>query len=218
MKIVIVGAGQLGYFLAKSLLEENHIVKIIDSDKKRCEKISSALDVTVYCGDGTRIETLAAASVGKSDAFIAVTNHDEDNLIACEIAKKQFSVRRTISKSNNHKNIALMKRLGVDIVLDTTQIITGLIEHEIDGANVKLIADISNSNAVISEYRIPDNWSKSGKRIMELEVPSDCVLIYVIRSGTLMIPRGNTVLMAGDEVTALAVGRTAKQLKKLFEL
>lgn len=218
MKIVIVGAGQLGYFLAKSLLEENHIVKIIDSDRKRCEKISSALDVTVYCGDGTRIETLADAGVGKSDAFIAVTDRDEDNLIACEIAKKQFSVRRTISKSNNHKNIALMKRLGVDIVLDTTQIITGLIEHEIDGANVKFVADISNSDAVISEYRIPDNWSKSGKRVMELEVPSDCVLIYVIRSGSLMIPRGNTVLMAGDEITALAVGRAAKQLKKLFEL
>lgn len=218
MKIVIVGAGQLGYFLAKSLLEENHVVKIIDSDKKRCERISSALDVTVYCGDGTRIETLAAASVGKSDAFIAVTDRDEDNLIACEIAKKQFSVKRTISKSNNHKNISLMKRLGVDIVLDTTQIITGLIEHEIDGANVKLVADISNSNAVISEYCIPDNWSKSGKRVMELEVPSDCVLIYVIRSGALMIPRGSTVLMAGDEVTALAVGRAAKQLKKLFEL
>ena len=218
MKVTIIGAGQLGYFLAKSLLEENHTVKIIDSDKKRCEKISSALDVTVFCADGTRIETLAEAKVGKSDAFIAVTDRDEDNLIACEIAKKQFAVKRTISKSNNHKNVALMKRLGVDIVLDTTQIITGLIEHEIDGANVKFIADISNSNALISEYRIPENWSKSGKRVMDLSVPSECVLIYVIRSGALMIPRGNTVLMAGDEITALTVGRSAKELKKLFEL
>lgn len=218
MKVTIIGAGQLGYFLAKSLLEENHTVKIIDSDKKRCEKISSSLDVTVFCDDGTRIETLAEAKVGKSDAFIAVTDRDEDNLIACEIAKKQFAVKRTISKSNNHKNIALMKRLGVDIVLDTTQVITGLIEHEIDGSNVKFIADISNSNALISEYRIPESWSKSGKKVMELDVPSECVLIYVIRSGTLMIPRGSTVLMAGDEVTALTVGRSAKALKKLFEL
>lgn len=218
MKIIIVGAGQLGYFLAKSLLEENHNVKIIDADKARCEKISSALDVTVFCGDGTRIETLAAAGTGKSDAFIAVTDRDEDNLIACEIAKKQFAVKRTILKSNNHKNIALMKRLGVDIVLDTTQIITGLIEHEIDGANVKFVADISNSNAIISEYRIPDDWSLSGKKVMELDVPTDCVLIYVIRSGALMIPRGNTVLMAGDEITALSVGRSAKQLKRLFEI
>ena len=111
-----------------------------------------------------------------------------------------------------------MKRLGVDIVLDTTQVITGLIEHEIDGSNVKFIADISNSNALISEYRIPESWSKSGKKVMELDVPSECVLIYVIRSGTLMIPRGSTVLMAGDEVTALTVGRSAKELKKLFEL
>lgn len=218
MKITIVGAGQLGYFLAKSLLEEKHNVKVIDSDKARCEKISSSLDVTVFCGDGTRIETLAAANVGKSDAFIAVTDRDEDNLVACEIAKRRFSVKRTVSKSNNHKNIALMKRLGVDIVLDTTQIITGLIEQEIDGANVKLVADISNSNAMISEYRIPYNWSLSGKKVMEIEVPSDCVLIYVIRAGVLMIPRGDTVLMAGDEITALSVGRSAKKLKQLFEI
>ena len=111
-----------------------------------------------------------------------------------------------------------MKRLGVDIVLDTTQIITGLIEQEIDGANVKLVADISNSNAMISEYRIPDSWSLSGKKVMEIEVPSDCVLIYVIRAGVLMIPRGNTVLMAGDEITALSIGKSAKKLKQLFEI
>lgn len=218
MKIIIIGASQLGYYLTKNLLESGNDVRLIDTDKARCESIANAFDVSVFCGDGTRIETLAAAGAGKSDVLIAVTDRDEDNLIACEIGKKQFGVKRTISKSNNAKNISLMKRLGVDTVLDSTRIITDLIEHEIDGSQVKFIADINNSDAVIGEYKIPDSYSKSGKKISELEIPSECNLIYIMRSGMLIIPRGSTVIMAGDEVVALTIGQSAKQLKKLFEI
>ncbi len=216
--VVIVGAGQLGYFLAKNLLDSHYKVKLIDIDRDRCEKIASALDIEVCCGDGTRLETLARANTGKCSVFIAVTGKDEDNLIACEIAKRQFKVNRTISRSNNHKNISLMKKLGVDLVLDTTQVITQFIEHEIDGAQVQFIADIGTSNAVISEYNIPIKWSHSGKKVCELDVPSECVLVYLKRSGMFMIPRGNTVIMGGDEIVALTVGTAGKQLKKLFEI
>ena len=101
---------------------------------------------------------------------------------------------------------------------DSTQIIADLIEREIDNSDVKLIADISNSDAIISEYTIPETWKHSGKRVMDLEIPENCVLIYIIRAGSLMIPRGSTLLMAGDNVVALAVGSAAKALKKLFEL
>lgn len=214
MRIILIGASQLGYFLAKHLLAAGHDVRLIDSDKARCALLANTFDVPVYCGDGTRVEILAQAGAGKSDVLIAVTNRDEDNLIACEIGKKQFGVGRTISRSNNHKNIMLMKRLGVDVVLDTTRLITELIEHELDGSQVKLIADISNSDAVIGEYHIPENWNRSGARVMDLEIPQDCVLIYVMRSGMFLIPRGNTLLMAGDDVVALTVGPAAKKLKQ----
>lgn len=218
MNIIIVGADRHGFFLAKNLLENGYCVKVIDSDKAHCEKIASALDVRVYCADGTTVVALAQAGAGKCDVLIAATGRDEDNLIACQIAKKQFKVPRTISKSNNHKNISLMKKLGIDVVLDTTQIMTQLIEHEIDGAQVQLIADIGSSNAVISEYDIPLSWKKSGSKVMELEIPQECVLVYLKRNGLLMIPRGNTVVMAGDTIVALTLGSASKQLKKLFEI
>lgn len=127
MKVIIVGGGQLGYFLAKNLLVSGHEVKIVDMDKKKCKHIANVLDIAVICGDGTRIETLASAKVSKYDVLIAVTDKDEDNLIACEIAKKQFNIKKTVSRSNNPKNISIMKKLGVDITLNTTQIITNLI-------------------------------------------------------------------------------------------
>ena len=214
MRILIIGAGQHGYYLSKHLKEAGHDIRVIDRNEQNCARLANAVDVRVFFGDGTRVETLALAGAGKCDVMIAVTNHDENNLIACEIGKKQFGIGRTISRSNNHKNIMLMKRLGVDVVLDTTRLITELIEHELDGSQVKLIADISNSDAVIGEYHIPEKWDRSGARVMDLEIPQDCVLIYVMRSGMFLIPRGNTMLMAGDEVVALTVGPAAKKLKQ----
>lgn len=218
MKILIVGGGTLGYYLAKNLLEEGNTVRVIEENKNRCETIADDLGIQVLMGDGTRIETLAQAKAGSFDALVAVTGKDEDNIIVCEIAKKQFGIKKTVSRSNNPKNIYLMKKLGIDIAVNTTQIITNLIEHEIDGAAVQVIANISNSDAVICEYKIPENWSQSGKKVMELEMPEDCVLTYIMRNGTLMIPRGSTVLFGGDEVVALAVGNASKKLKKLFEI
>jgi len=218
MNVIVVGAGKLGYFLVKSLVENGYKVKVIENDIEKCEKIASALDIQVICSDGTRVETLAAAGCGKCDIFIAVTNRDEDNLIACEIAKKQFKVPRTISKSNNPKNISLMKRLGIDTVIDTTQIITTLLEHEIDGSQVQFVADIGSSEAIISEYKIPLSWKFSGKRVSELAIPNDCVLVYLKRNGIFMIPRGHSILMAGDEIIALTVGKAAKQLRQLFSI
>ncbi len=218
MNIIVVGAGKLGFYLAKNLIEKGYKVTVIDQSKVQCEKIANALDIRVFCADGTRIETLAMASAGKCDVFIATTDRDEDNLVACEIAKKQFKVGRTVAKANQHSNIDLMKRLGIDIVVDEAQIITELIEHEIDTSNVQLIADIGNSKAVINEYQIPLEWSLSGKKVSELEIPQECVLVYLKRNGIFMIPRGNTVIMGGDEIIALAVGSAGRKLKKLFGL
>ena len=194
MRILIIGAEQLGYFLSKSLVGSGHKVTIIDSDPVRCEQIANTFDVTTFCGDGTRVETLAAAGAGKCDVLIAVTNRDEDNLIACELGKRQFGIDRTIAQSNNSKNI------------------------EIEGSSVKFVADIENSNAVISEYHIPETWTRSGTALKDLAVPADCVLIYIMRGGLLFIPRGGTLLMAGDDVTALTVGLAGRQLRKLFEI
>ncbi|MGN0468936.1 MAG: potassium channel family protein [Acutalibacteraceae bacterium] len=218
MNVIVVGAGHLGYYLARELIENDYKVTLIDIDRKRCEQIANSLDIKVFCGDGSRVETLAAASTGKCDVFIAVTNCDEDNLVACEIAKKQFKVKRTIAKNNRRSNMNIMKKLGVDLVVDEAQIITHMIEHEIDSAQVQLVAEIGSGGAVINEYKIPINWKFSGKKLSELNVPEQCVFVYLKRGDMFMIPRGNSVIMGGDKIIALTVGSSGKQLKKLFAL
>ena len=216
MKVLIIGGGNLGYYLAKNLLEKGDKVKVIEIDRERCEFIADELNIPVITGDGTRLEVLSQAKPATFDAVVVVTGKDEDNLIACELVKKQFGVKKTVSRSNNPKNVSLLKKMGIDIVVNTTQIITDLVGHEIDGAAVQVMANISNSDAVISEYKIPDDWKLSGKCVMELDIPLDCVLIYILRNDSLTIPRGNTVIMAGDEVTALAIGAADRKLKKIF--
>ncbi len=217
-KVLILGGGKLGYHLAKTLLESEHSVMLIEADRDRCEYISDNLNIPVICGDGTRPEVLAKAKAGASDVFVALTGKDEDNLIGCELAKKQFGVKRTLSRSNDPKNAALMKKLGIDITLNSTKVIADMIDHEIDSAPVQMMASIANSNAIISEYDIPVDWSGSGKRIMELAVPENCVLVYILRGEELLIPRGSTVIEAGDTVLALTIGNASKQLKRLFEI
>lgn len=218
MKVLIMGGGNLGYYLIRHLLEKGYTVELVEEDRKKCERIADELGITVVCGNGTDIETLAKLKAGSFDTFVAVAGKDEDNLIACEIVKKQFGVRKIISRSNNPNSISLMKKLGVDIAVNTTQIITHFMEHEIDNSSVQIVANIDHSSAFISEYSLPQNWSKSGTKLMELGVPEECLIIYVIRKGELSIPKGSTVLMAGDEVAALTVGNGAKKLKKLFEI
>lgn len=218
MRVLIVGGGKLGYYLAKTLLEQGNIVTLIEKDRRECEYLANDLDIPVHCGDGTMLEVLSGAGAGKCDTFIAVTDRDELNLISCELAKKQFNVPKVVARSNNPKNIDIMKKLGVDYAVSPTKLIAQVIEHEIDGAQVRFISDISSSDVTISEYTIPKNWSRSGIMVKDLNLPDECVLVYGMRNKELMIIRGNTELMAGDDILALTVGGSSKLLKHIFEL
>ena len=217
-KILIVGGGNLGYFLSQALMEDGYSVSLIEKEKEYCRRVANLLDIPVICGDGTLGETLARGGAGTCDTLIAETGKDEDNLIACELAKQQFNVPQTVARVNNPKNMDIMKKLGVDITMSPTRIIAGMIEHEVEGAAVRLVADINNSDASINEYKLPEHWSRSGATVQSLNLPEDCVLIYLMRDSLITIPRGNTALMEGDEIVALTVGNTAKTLKKIFEL
>ena len=111
-KIVIVGGGKLGYHLARNMLDRDYTVILIERDKMRCLHIANDLDAEVINGDGTEIEVLSRAGVGRADYFIAVTGSDQNNLVACQLAKKKFLVNRVIARANNPRNLEALRRLG----------------------------------------------------------------------------------------------------------
>ena len=122
-KILIVGGGNLGYFLSQALMEDGYSVSLLDLQIEFCRRVETWVVLPLICADGTMVETLARGGAGKCDTLIAVTGQDEDNLIACELAKQQFNVPQTVARVNNPKNMDIMKKLGVDITMSPTRII-----------------------------------------------------------------------------------------------
>ncbi len=94
MKVIVVGGGKVGYFLAQTLTEHGHEPHIVEKDKHLCAKIANELDYPVVCGDCTLIEVLEGAGARDAEGLVAVTGRDEDNLVACQLAKQYFGIKR----------------------------------------------------------------------------------------------------------------------------
>ena len=111
MRIIIVGGGNVGYYLVKTLMAEKHHIMLIDNNRARCERVDNAFGgayVEVTHGDGTSADCLRDAGIYHAEAFIAVTGQDQNNLVSCQLAKDYFGVKRTIARVKNPKNIACL--------------------------------------------------------------------------------------------------------------
>ena len=113
MKVCIAGGGKVGMYLAQSLLAHHHKVTIIEPQEMLCRTLADSLDIPVICGDAISFDTMRTADVASCDAFVAVTGADENNLVACQIAKREFGVNRTVARASNPKNRELLHTLGV---------------------------------------------------------------------------------------------------------
>ena len=218
MRIVVVGGGKVGYYLTKTLLEHGHEPHLIESDRTACAHIADELDVPVICGDGTTIDTLETAQARDADALIAVTGQDQDNLVACQLAKRVFHVTRTVARINNPKNAKVMKQLGVDIPISSTDNIARLLEREVDTAAIKQLMSLNRGEASLSELQIPPGYRLDGIRLSELRLPEESVIVSISRDGQFIIPRGNTQLLSGDKLLVVGANAAVRELSKKLDL
>lgn len=203
MKIIIIGGGNVGYYLIKTLLEEKHLIILVEADLLRCERIASEFDsrhVEVTHGDGTDVDCLRDAGIYKADALIAVTGQDQNNFVACQLAKDYFGVKLTISRVNNPKNIRVFEKLGVDSVISSTARIAGIINQELDWNDVNKLLKSKTSNVRIRKATVEVNSSFDGKKILELGLPKGMIIISVLRGDEAIIPNGETRLHSDDDV------------------
>ena len=217
MKIVIVGGGKLGFYIAKTMLNRDYEVNLIEKDKSRCVYLADHLDAEVICGDGTEIEILASSINGKVDCFIAATGSDQDNLVAAQLAKKKFQVKKVIVSANDPGNLEALRRLGITNIVSNTEIVTRLIEHEMDTAGGKLVASLNKGKASINEFKVSSKAKILGKSLKDLQMPQTSLVVSIIREGDFIIPQGDTFFHSGDEVVIICSGEGAcKKLAKLF--
>ncbi len=206
MYIIIVGGGKVGYYLAKTLVPEKHRLMVIEENYDLCMKIVGELNgmgVSVIHGDGTDINFLNDAEIEKADILIAVTGYDQNNLVACQLAKNYFDVPRTIARVNNPKNIKVFKYLGVDSVVSSTAHIADIIEYEVDWACINRMLSKRVGNARIKDFPVAGGSKAAGKRVEELSLPEGTVLISIVRGKDAVIPNGQTQIHVGDDIIAL---------------
>ncbi|RPF47959.1 trk system potassium uptake protein TrkA [Hydrogenoanaerobacterium saccharovorans] len=218
MTVIVVGGGKVGFYLARTLMEHGHKPRIIEESKETCARIANDLDIPIFCGDGSTIEALQNAGIEEADALISVTGKDENNLIACQLAKKEFHVKRTVARVNNPKNMSIMKQLGVDIPISSTDNIARLLEREVDTSAIKQIMSLNRGETSISEFEIPQNYKRDGIRLSELRMPEESIIVSISRDGTMIIPRGNTQIFSGDKVIVICQLKVIHDLSRMLGL
>lgn len=215
MYIVVIGGGRVGYYLAKALLAEKHEVLVVEKQANICEAINEEMGSISLRGDGCEAATLAEAGVARADMLIAVTGEDEDNLVACQVAKYKFNVKRTIARIRNPRNAALFKMLGIDVTISSTDVILEHIEQEVPTHSLTHLLSVEESGQELVEVKIPPQAVTVGKAIRDISIPSDSKLTLIIReAGNSIVPVPNTTLRGGDRVIALTTHTTEELLRQ----
>jgi len=216
MHIVIVGAGKVGYFLAKRLNANKHAVSIVEKDKAVCEGLARELDILVINGDGCDPQILEQAGVTGADVVAAVTGEDEDNLIVCQLAKEIFKVNRVVARVTNPDNEHAFTELGVDVPVDATKIIAKIIEEEVSFSDFVNLMSFKRGKLAIVRLDLPDDSPVINKAVQDIHMPQDAVLVSIVRGEEVILPKGNTVLQPGDDIIALTMIGNEPQLLNLF--
>lgn len=212
MYILIVGAGKVGHFLAKRLANDKHIVAVIDKDKVACEGMAKTSNVLVIHGDGCDPRHLEEAGISRADVVASLTGEDEDNLVVCQLAKEKFNVSRTVARVNDPRNEHTFSQLGIDVPIDATAILAKIIEEEVSFADFVNLMSFKRGKLAIVRVDLPSDSPIINKQVQELQLPPDSVLVSIIRGDEVIVPKGNTVLKAGDDVIALTLLAGEQQL------
>ena len=213
MYIIVVGGGKVGYYLASALLSEGHEVLVLEKDARKCDFICDHLGSVCTRGDGCEARTLADVGTERADMLIAVTDEDEDNLVACQVAKHKFKVPRTITRINNPKNEELFKKLGIDVTVSSTNLILEHIEEEVPTHPLVHLLTLKGGALELVEVKIPQDSSVVGKGLKEIALPPDSVVCLMIGKGGAQVPRDDTVLEAEARVIAVTKPETEAALR-----
>ena len=216
MNILVVGAGKVGYFLAKRLFLEKHTVTVVEKEHSVCEDLAKELDILVVSGDGCDPRILEEAGINITNVVAAVTGDDEDNLIICQLAKERFNVKRAIARVNNPDNEHIFAALGIDSPVDSTRIIAKIIEEEISFADFVNLMTFKRGKLAIIRIDLPEESPVLNKQVKDIELPKDSVLVSLVRGEEVIVPRGDTVLKSGDDIIALTrIGNESQLLRVL---
>ncbi len=205
MHVIIVGGGKVGINLCRELLTLGYSVSIIEREAEKCERIATTMNALVIHGDGTDHSILESAGTGQADFMVAVTGRDEDNFVACQLAKITFKVHVTMARVNDPRNESIFKKLGIDFTFTTTYIVSKMILETIKCRYCgfpfvipEFLSDKSQFEIIRMVLQI--HSPGVGKSFAKLNIPTGSLAIALYRDGAIQIPYGDMVLKENDTV------------------
>lgn len=216
MYIVVVGGGQVGYYLTKTLLAKGYEVTLVDWNYSRYQLLEQELGGSVLYASGSSIDGLEKAGCSRADVIVAVTGDDEDNLVVCQLGKMYFKVPKAIARITNPKNERVFKELGIGTTISGTISISEAIERYVAKKQMKTLLTFNHDEMELVEAELPLDSPVIGKKISELQLPYECIIAIIIKGRNVVFPKGDTVFDPRDMVIAISTKKEQENLMKLL--
>lgn len=221
--VMIVGGGKVGYYLADALSQKKYSVKLIEENPAKAENLADDLPrVTIACGNGTQHDLLIEEGIEAMDAFVALTDVDEENMIVSMFANKK-GVKKAITQIENDDLYGMLDELGIDNTVSPKQIVASRIisyaralSNSI-GSNVQTLYQLVNHQVEALEFAARKADRIYGKPLKELRIKKNCLIACIIRNNEVMIPNGNSVIRLGDNVVVVTTRKNLDDLAEVFE-
>ncbi len=205
MQVMLIGGGKLIYHLAKNHISKGYFIVIVNKDRDHTRELARNLKATVVCGEASDPDILEDAGAYKTDILVALTQKDHDNLFICKMGKQYFGIKRTTALVNNPENEELFRKLGVDSIFNTTQLLSSIIEQNVMVEDISNLLTLEGGKLSVTQYIIPEGAPTIGRTLKEINLPLDIVLGGIIRDGDIIIPRGSTKIRPGDKILVISL-------------
>lgn len=215
--LMILGGSPIGEMVARQMSRQMDTVKIIEMNKEKCLELSEKLpdNVIVVNGDGRNSDMLIEESIKEFDAFVAVTNSSETNILAC-VAAKRLGIARAIAEVENLEYIRLAESMGVDAVINKKLITAGKIYKFTLSNKVRFIKYMSGTNAEVLEYIVAPDTAITKKALKDMNFPKNAIIGGIIRGNESIIAVGDTQIQAYDRVAVFALPEAVKEVDRFF--
>lgn len=211
MRVIIIGGSKTVYFLTRQFMRRNYHVTILNRDPSLCRMMAQDTKATVVIGDGTDVNRLEEAGARQADVFLALTNHDQDNLIACQLAKNLFGVPRTIALVNDPDNEEIFLLLGVTVAFSATRLIGSILDQETNFDSITAYLPLAEGRVGVTDVELTEGAPAIGKTLIELELTDKALIACIIRDDEFIVPRGSTRLQINDHLLLISHPEDLKQ-------
>lgn len=220
MKVMIIGGGKVGTYLASYLVSEKHSVKLVEIRAEEMESLSREIKdkSVIVIGNGTDPNVLEAAGIRTMDVVAVVTGNDETNLVVSNLARFEFSVPRIIGRVNHPKNAWMFtEAMGMDVAINQADLIAAMVAEEMSMGDMVTLHKLRKGLFNIVEEKVHPNSFANGKTLRDLNLPKKCVITAILRKGEMIIPHGDFVFEMADEIIAVVHNSAKQELAHIFD-